>query len=185
MCSAQLLSQEMEAKMVRRECIASIIDILTAANSDDNENNLRRIKEEFNLKMSCSSFAVLKKLIAMRRQLDTELGRKERRWRGGGSVSKKVPFAVSELKLKPVKVRVAKLPSIFIANLSRTSLAQTSATQVLKKSPPTFVAVLCKGKVTMKKPHNLVEKVRKSVTWWDGYNKLASLEATSVQNYAH
>ena len=184
MCSAQLLSREMEAKMVRRECIASIIDILTAANSDDNENNLRRIKEEFNLKMSSSSFTVLKKLIAMRRQLDTELGRKERRWRGG-SVPKKIPLVVSELKLKPVKVRVAKLPSSFIANLSRTSLTQTSATQELKKSPPTFVAVLCKGKVTMKKPHNLVEKVRKRVTWWDGYNKLASLEASPVQNYAH
>ena len=163
-----MLSMEMETKMMRRECIASIIDILSVANSDEKENNLRRIKEEFDLKMSCSSVTVLKKLIAMRRLLDSELGRKERRWTKA-SLPRKVAVVVSEPKLKPVKVHITKLPSIFIANLPRTSSAQTSATQVLKKSPPTFVTVLCKGKVKTKKPNNLVQKVRKRVTWWDGY----------------
>ena len=84
MCSAELLSSEMETKMVRRECIASIIDILSAANSDDKEDNLRRIKEEFNLKKSWSSGTVLKELIARRRQLDIELGGRRRRRRRRG-----------------------------------------------------------------------------------------------------
>ena len=172
MRSTQLLSREMETKMMRRECIASIIDILSAANSDEKENNLSRIKEEFNLKMSCSSVTVLKKLITMRRQLESELGRKERRWTKA-SMPKKVSLVVSEPKLKPVKVHMTKLPSIFIANLPRTSSAQTSATQVLKKSPPTFVTVLCKGKAKTKKPNNLVQKARKRVTWWDGYKNEA------------
>ena len=157
MCSAELLSSEMETKMVRRECIASIIDILSAANSDDKEDNLRRIKEEFNLKKSWSSGTVLKELIARRRQLDIELGRKKK--------EEERPLGGSEPRLKRVKVQLTKLPSIAIANVSRTS--QTSAKQLLKKSPPTLVAVLCKGKT--KKADTLAEKVRKRVTWWDGY----------------
>ena len=158
MCSAQLLSSEMETKMVRRECIASIVDILSAANSDDKEDNLRRIKEEFNLKKSWSSGTVLKELIARRRQLDIELGRKKKK-------EEERPLGGSEPRLKRVKVQLTKLPSIAIANSSRTS--QTSAKQLLKKSPPTLVAVLCKGKT--KKADTLAEKVRKRVTWWDGY----------------
>ena len=160
MCSAQLLSSEMETKMVRRECIASIIDILSAANSDDKEDNLRRIKEEFNLKKSWSSGTVLKELIARRRQLDIELGRKKKKKK-----EEERPLGGSEPRLKRVKVQLTKLPSIAIANVSRTS--QTSAKQLLKKSPPTLVAVLCKGKT--KKADTLAEKVRKRVTWWDGY----------------
>ena len=171
MCSVQLLSStEMETKMVRRECIASIIDILSAANSDDKEDNLRRIKEEFNLKKSWSSGTVLKELIARRRQLDIELGRKkkeeEERPLGGSEPGLKL--GGSEPRLKRVKVQLTKLPSIAIANSSRTS--QTSAKQLLKKSPPTLVAVLCKGKT--KKADTLAEKVRKRVTWWDGYKNI-------------
>ena len=165
MCSAaQMPLREMETKMVRRECIASIIDILSAANSDDKEENLRRIKEEFNLKMSWSSSTVLKRLIALRRQLDIELGRKERM-----SLPKNLTLGDSEPKLKQVKVQLAKLPSILTAKFSTTSSTEKSATQLLKKSPPTLVAVLCKGKEKKKMPHNLGEKARKSVTWWDGY----------------
>ena len=173
MCSAQLLSSEMETKMVRRECIASIVDILSAANSDDKEDNLRRIKEEFNLKKSWSSGTVLKELIARRRQLDIELGRKKKKKKeeerplGGSEPGLKL--GGSEPRLKRVKVQLTKLPSIAIANSSRTS--QTSAKQLLKKSPPTLVAVLCKGKT--KKADTLAEKVRKRVTWWDGYKNTA------------
>ena len=163
-----------ESKMVRRECIASIIDLLSDINTDeDKEENLRRIKVEFKLKMNWSSATVLKHLIAMRRKLDIELGRKKKESKvlfanasepklGGRS---KVP------KLKPVKVQVAKLSSNFLKFLKLSRTPQASATR-LKKSPPTLVALLCKGKT--KKPVN--EKARKRVTWWDGYNKNKALQ---------
>ena len=82
-----------------------------------------------------------------------------------GGPKEKLKLGESKQKLKQVKVQLTKLPSIAIANSSRTS--QTSAKQLLKKSPPTLVAVLCKGKT--KKADTLAEKVRKRVTWWDGY----------------
>ena len=71
--------------MVKRECIASIIDILSSNNEEDKEENLKRIKEEFHLKKSLSSAGVLKKLIEMRRELDGALGRRKERkkWQGG------------------------------------------------------------------------------------------------------
>ena len=69
---------------MRRECIASIIDILSSNKEEDKEENLKRIKEEFHLKKSLSSAGVLKKLIEMRRELDGALGRRKERkkWQG-------------------------------------------------------------------------------------------------------
>ena len=153
-----------EPKMVRRECIASIIDLLSDVNTDeDKEENLRRIKVEFNLKMNWSSATVLKHLIAMRRQLDIELGRKKKEVK----IDSKVPLASEPKlggrskvpKLKRVKVQVAKLSSNFLKFLKLSRTSQVSATG-LKKSPPTLVALLYKGQT--KKP--VTEKARKRVT---------------------
>ena len=180
MCPTKNL--EMETKMMKRECIASIIDILSANHSEDKEGNLRRIKEEFVMNESWSSGKVLKKLIEMRRQLDTELGRK--RWRGIRQQEAKVKLESggeptlkpssqgpngrlgSRPKLKLARVHLERLPSTFMTTFPKVSLAQetqTSTTQ-LKKSPHTLVAVLCKGK----------KQQRLRVTWWDGYQSEAN-----------
>ena len=186
MCPTKNL--EIETKMMRRECIASIIDILSANHSEDKEGNLRRIKEEFVMNESWSSGKVLKKLIEMRRQLDTELGRK--RWRGIRQQEAKVKLESggeptlkpssqgpngrlgSRPKLKLARVHLERLPSTFMTTFPKVSLAQetqTSTTQ-LKKFPHTLVALLCKGKTKTKKQ----QRLRKRVTWWDGYQSEAN-----------
>ena len=132
---------------------------------------------------SWTSGKVLKKLIEMRRQLDTELGRK--RWRG--SKQAKVKLGSGEPTLKPssqgpngrlgsrpklklARVHLERLPSTFMTTFPKVSLAQetqTSTTQ-LKKSPHTLVALLCKGKPKKQ------QRLRKRVTWWDGYQSEAN-----------
>ena len=184
MCPTKNL--EIETKMMRRECIASIIDILSANHSEDKEGNLRRIKEEFVMNESWTSGKVLKKLIEKRRQLDSELGR----WRGSRQQEAKVKLGSggeptlkpssqgpngrlgSRPKLKLARVHLERLPSTFMTTFPKVSLAQetqTSTTQ-LKKSPHTLVALLCKRKTKTKKQ----QRLRKRVTWWDGYQSEAN-----------
>ena len=178
--------------MVKRECIASIIDILSSNNEEEKEENLKRIKEEFHLKKSLSSAGVLKKLVEMRKELDGELGRRKarRKWQGGKkeeveeSRGQKGPPEVPktelpgsnlptiqepEARLRSVKVHLTKLPPTFTSSSpSLNPVSEISATRVSKKSPLSLVAALYKRKTKVTKEQQKL-KAKKKVTWWDGY----------------
>ena len=63
----------METKAIQRECISNIIDILKTSTQSEKENNLRKIKEELEFKITFSEDSVLRKLKRILKKIDREI----------------------------------------------------------------------------------------------------------------
>ena len=172
--------------MVKRECIASIIDIFSSNNEEDKDENLKRIKEEFHLKKSLSLAGVLKKLIDMRRELDGELGRRKarRRWQGGkkekvdesrlqGGKKKEEEEEESKGPQGHPEVARIQLPGSYLPTIQEPEARLRSVKVHLTKLPTTFtssspslnpVSEISASHVSKKSPLSLVAALYKGKT---------------------
>ena len=173
-----------ESMLVKRECIASIIDILSSNNEEDKEENLKRIKEGFHLKKGLSSAGVLKKLIEMRRELDGALGRRKekKKWQGGKMEEvgesrlqgvKKKEEEESRGQESPPEVARIQLPGSNPSTILKPEPRLRSVKVHLTKLPPTFtsktpslnpVSEISASHVSKKSPLSLVAALYKGKT---------------------
>ena len=96
------ISSEMERKSIRRECLATIINILVTSSAQEVEDNLTKIKTEMEMEMDNSKDFVMKKLSGMKRALDKEI---------------KELSSQPSAKVRRVKVAVEKLSSVHMYQL--------------------------------------------------------------------
>ena len=124
----------METKAIQRECISNIIDILKTSSRAEKENNLRKIKEELEFKITYSEDTVLRKLKRILKKIDNEIEETT-------SIKDELNVGNKEIQvytIKPVGVMLRKMSSSMIRRRITSGVADLQDSLKKKKCRVTF-----------------------------------------------
>ena len=156
-------AETIENKIIRRDCIASIIDIINTNPLPEKKDNLKKIKRELMFKMAWTANTVLNKLEGILRSIDKEI-------KDLSCVRKPAVSPKKALKSRPFDIKLTKMSTAYISaktsqgsqNNNSRPLSREATSSPIQERPNTRFSLEAKQVDRLRALYQKPEDIRKN-----------------------